>query len=201
MSQIEVDLVKTLHSIGAIQFGEFQLKSGLISPFYINLRKIISYPPLLRSITTSLYDKTKGCAFDLVCGVPYTALPIATCYSLDHNIPMIMRRKEKKNYGTKQDIEGVFNPGQRCLIIEDLITTGASILETAQALQAQGIVVADVVAIIDREQGGRDTLSKQFNVHTLFSLTELLQVLQTLPVLTPVEETIVKNLLLERGHA
>ena len=78
MSAFQTELVKTLYNIGAIQFGEFQLKSGLTSPFYINLRKIISYPRLLRLITTCLYEKTQRCSFDLVCGVPYTALPIAT---------------------------------------------------------------------------------------------------------------------------
>ncbi len=201
MSQFQIDLVKTLYKIGAIQFGEFQLKSGLTSPFYINLRKIISYPSLLRLIATCLYEKTKQCSFDLVCGVPYTALPIATCFSLDHDIPMIMRRKEKKDYGTKQSIEGVFHTGQRCLVIEDLITTGASILETTQELQAHGLIVTDVVALIDREQGGRENLAKQFNVHTLFGLTDLLHTLQTMHVLAPTEEDIVKALLLERGSA
>ena len=112
-----------------------------------------------------------------------------------------MRRKEKKDYGTKQSIEGEFQRGQRCLVIEDLITTGASILETTQELQAQGLVVTDVVALIDREQGGRNNLAKAFSVHTLFSLTDILHSLQSLQVLSEKEGGIVKQLLLERGHA
>src|SRR3989338_6838640 len=109
------NLISSLYQIGAIQLGEFKLKSGQTSSIYINLRKIISYPDLLRQMADAMWDQIKDCEFELICGVPYTALPIATCISLAHNIPMVMRRKEKKDYGTKQIIEGEFKRGQRCL--------------------------------------------------------------------------------------
>ncbi|TAK76794.1 MAG: orotate phosphoribosyltransferase [Gammaproteobacteria bacterium] len=168
-------IITSLYQIGAIQFGEFTLKSGQTSSVYVNLRKIISYPHLLRTIATAMWQKVQGCSFDLVCGVPYTALPIATCLSLDHNIPMIMRRKEKKEYGTKQLIEGEFKPQQRCLIIEDVVTTGSSILETAADLENSGLIVTDLVALIDREQGGKENLTQKYQLHTLFSLSDILQ--------------------------
>src|SRR5258708_4770918 len=151
-------LITSLYQIGAIQFGEFQLKSGQISSLYINLRKIISYPDLLRTISNRMWDALHDHAFDVVCGVPYTALPIATCLSLEHNIPMVMRRKEKKDYGTKQTVEGVFTPGQQCLVIEDVITTGGSIIETADELEKSGLCITHVIALIDREQGGKQAL-------------------------------------------
>lgn len=167
-------LITSLYDIGAIQFGEFTLKSGQTSSVYINLRKIISYPNILRNIARAMWDKVTGCQFDLVCGVPYTALPIATCLSLEHNIPMIMRRKEKKAYGTKQMIEGVYQSGQSCLIIEDVITTGGSIIETANELEQAGIKINDLVVLIDREQGGKENLEAKYRVHSLFTLSQIL---------------------------
>jgi len=175
-------LITSLYQIRAIQFGEFKLKSGEISPLYIDLRKIISYPTLLRDISLLMWEKINRVmpakagiqTFDLICGVPYTALPIATCLSLEHNIPMIMRRKEKKEYGTKKLIEGEFTPGQSCLIIEDVITTGSSILETVADLETVGLKIHDVIVLIDREQSAKENL-KKFNVHTVLSLSQILQ--------------------------
>ncbi len=188
-------LIFELYRIGAIQFGEFQLKSGQTSTIYLNLRKIISYPDLLRTIATAMWEKVQHCQFDLVCGVPYTALPIATCISLDHHLPMIMRRKEKKEYGTKQNIEGEFVAKQRCLIIEDVITTGSSLLETSTEIEQAGLIVHDVVALIDREQGGRDNLSKHYCVHTILSFSTILHSLLSSALLKSNEQQIVQTFL------
>jgi orotate phosphoribosyltransferase len=192
-------IITSLYQIGAIQFGEFTLKSGLTSPIYLNLRKIISYPDLLRTIAEAMWEKTQACEYDLVCGVPYTALPIATCLSLDHHIPMIMRRKEKKDYGTKQSIEGEFKVGQHCLIIEDVVTTGGSIIETATELENSGLQINDLVALIDREQGGKETLNKKYRLHTLFSLSEILHALLTSTFLNAKESSIIEQLLKEKS--
>lgn len=192
-------LIFSLYKIGAIQFGEFKLKSGLTSSIYINLRKIISYPDVLRSVADRMWEITQHCQFDLVCGVPYTALPIATCISLTHNIPMIMRRKEKKDYGTKQMIEGEFKPGQRCLIIEDIVTTGSSIIETADELENAGVQVNDLVALIDREQGGKANLEKKYKLHTVLSLSHILQTMLSSTLLTANERSLVEQFLLERS--
>lgn len=186
-------LIQSLYHIGAIQFGEFKLKSGQTSSIYINLRKIISYPAILRTVSDAMWEITRDCNYDLVCGVPYTALPIATCLSLDHDIPMVMRRKEKKDYGTKQMIEGVYTEGQRCLIIEDVITTGGSIIETAHDLEQAGIQIHDLVVLIDREQGGKENLEKKYRVHSILTLSNILQTLLTSTITSPDERKIIET--------
>ncbi len=195
-------LITTLYKIGAIKFGHFTLKSGQTSAIYLNLRQVISYPELLRSMSNLLWDKIRTCHFDSICGVPYTALPIATCMSLQHSVPMLIRRKEKKAYGTKQKIEGVFKPGQRCLIIEDVVTSGGSIIETATDLEEEGLKVGDVAVLIDREQGGKDNLNKKkYTMHAALTLTEVLQVLSNSTLVSEAERLIISQLLAEGAQA
>ena len=179
-------IILKLHEIGAIQFGSFTLKSKIVSPIYIDLRLCISLPKLLGSIAAQMFKSVKHLSFDLVCGVPYTALPIATAISLREDIPMVLRRKEIKDYGTKKALEGIFEKGQKCLIIEDIVTSGTSILETAESLKAEGLVITDAIVLIDREQGGRENLEKHgIELHSVFTLQQLLNTLQKEKILDP----------------
>lgn len=188
-------LIHSLYQIGAIKFGEFTLKSGQTSKIYLDLRQIVSYPQILRSVSNAIWQKVHSNHFDLVCGVPYTALPIATCISLLHNLPMIMRRKEKKSYGTKQQVEGKCVAGQNCLVIEDVITTGASILETVEDIIASELVVTDVAVLIDRQQGGKENLlKKNYKVHSVITMKEILHTLLHSTLLTPQDRAIVSSL-------
>lgn len=181
----EASLVLELFQIGALQFGDFTLKSGKKSKIYLDLRRIVSYPFILKSIAAAIWKKVNMLQFDYICGVPYTALPIATCISIEHHIPMIMRRKERKEYGTKQMIEGSYTAGQRCLIIEDVITTGSSLIETSNDIEKVGLKVQDVVALIDREEETLKELHDRYNVHTILKLSRILQILIESSLLNP----------------
>ncbi|MDN3507331.1 MAG: orotate phosphoribosyltransferase [Simkaniaceae bacterium] len=167
-----------LYEIGALKFGSFTLKSGMESPFYVDIRLIISYPELLKEIAQEMWTLIEKLTFDSVCGVPYTALPIATAISLDHNIPMLMKRKEEKTYGTKRIIEGVYESGQTTLIVEDIITSGKSIIETVGPLEDTGLKITDIAVLINREQGGvKKVEALGYKIHALFSISELLDLI------------------------
>ena len=185
MQSLLDDLIQQLYHIEAVKFGDFTLKSGIQSPIYIDLRVIVSYPNLIKLVSEIMWQMAQPLSFDNICGVPYTALPIATCLSITHDVPMLMRRKEAKNYGTKKLIEGVMQPQQKCLIIEDVITSGGSVLETATVLREQQLQVTDTLVLIDRAQGGAENLAKQgvtaHSITTLPNLFSRLTQLQEIP--------------------
>ncbi len=117
------------YKLGIIKFGRFTLKSGIESPFYVDLRPLASDPKILKNLANYLLEMLPLDNFDLICGVPYAALPMATAMSLESYIPLIIKRKEAKNYGTKKLIEGIYQKGQNCLLVEDVITSGKSLID------------------------------------------------------------------------
>jgi len=168
------ELVDELYKIGCFKFGSFKLKSGMVTPFYIDLRLIISYPDLLKKIGEALWHKMQSISCDRICGVPYNGLPIATAISLSHHIPMLLKRKEAKEYGTKKQIEGLFHEGETCVVVEDVIVSGKSILETIEPLEDNGLKVEHVFVIVDRQQGGKQILEKQgLIVNSLLTVSEI----------------------------
>jgi orotate phosphoribosyltransferase len=189
-------LIYSLYDIGSVKFGDFTLKSNEQSQIYIDLRVIISYPDVLRAVSEAIWQQVNAFEFDRICGVPYTALPIATCLSLQQNIPMVMRRKEKKEYGTKRQIEGHFEIGQHCLIVEDIITSGESIIETGNDLEIVGLKVRDIAVLINRDAGGKENLNKHhYRLNAAFTLKEMLQTLTQYEKITPADHTIIHSLL------
>ncbi|KAH9510403.1 hypothetical protein Btru_043083 [Bulinus truncatus] len=172
-------LVVRLHEINAVKFGDFKLKSGIQSPVYFDLRVIMSHPDVMVNVARLLWEKVSTLNFKSVCGVPYTALPFATIISAENKIPMLIRRKEAKSYGTKKLIEGDYSDGDSCLIVEDVVSSGSSILETAEALKEAGLVVSEAVVLLNREQGGYEKLeSAGIKLHSVFTITDVLKILK-----------------------
>ncbi len=167
------------YKLEIIKFGKFTLKSGIESPFYVDLRPLASDPKILKKLAEHLLEiLPKDNKLDLICGVPYAALPMATVMSLLSEIPLIMKRKEAKGYGTKKLIEGIYKQGQSCLLVEDVITSGKSLLETIAEVEKEGMKVSDIVVVLDRQQGGKELLEqKGYRVHTLFTITEVVKIL------------------------
>ena len=172
-----------LFNIGAIKFGKFRLKlhdqypDAPLSPIYIDLRILRSFPSAMET-TISLYDQlASGLRFDFYADVPTAATPIVAILSYKNKIPMISPRKEEKQHGMRRQIDGVFSKGQIVLLIDDLITRADSKLETISILEENGLIVRDVVVLIDREQGGVQQLKMRgYDCHVAFGLKELLQI-------------------------
>ena len=168
-------LADSLLSAGCIKFGEFTLKSGLKSPIYIDLRRIISYPRLLASIARAYLPILSTLHFSRLAGLPYAAIPIATAISLAGNYPMIYPRKEAKAYGTKAEIEGEYHPGETVVVIDDLATTGGSKFEAIEKLTGAGLVVKDVIVLVDRQSGAKESLHQAgYSLHAVLTIGQLL---------------------------
>lgn len=172
-------LIEKLFTIGAIQEGEFTLKSGVQSPIYIDMRRVISYPELLQHVVDLMWHQIHEKDFHHLGGVPYAALPIASGMAVLYQKPMVMTRKEIKDHGTKRQIEGVYKQGDIVLIIEDIVTSGSSIFETVDQLTREGLLVNDVVVFLDREQGAKEQLVKKgINLHAVCTLSDVLDILK-----------------------
>jgi len=169
-------LADALLEAGCIRFGQFTLKSGLQSPLYIDLRQLISTPRLLEQVAAAYLPILRGLTFDRLAGLPYAAIPIATAISLQGGWPLLYPRKEAKTYGTRAEIEGRYQAGERAVVIDDLATTGGSKFEAIEKLTAAGLQVRDVVVLIDRQSGATEALSQAgYCLHAVLRLEEMLE--------------------------
>jgi uridine monophosphate synthetase len=168
-------LADGLLAAGCVKFGEFTLKSGLKSPIYIDLRQVITYPRLLEQVGAAYLPILRELEFQRIAALPYAAIPIATAISLAGNYPMIYPRKEAKDYGTKAGIEGQYHSGETVVVIDDIATTGGSKFEAIEKLTGAGLVVRDVVVLIDRQSGAKEALEQAgFHLHVVMTISGLL---------------------------
>jgi uridine monophosphate synthetase len=180
------ELILALHEIGAFRFGDFVLKDGRHSPFYVDLRALISHPTVLALAARALLRCSSGLPHDRIAGIPYAGLPLAIAMSLESGKPLVYARKEAKAYGTKKQVEGEFNAGDRALMIDDVITTGGAKIEAAEPLRQAGLVVEDIVVVLDRQTKAETALAQHgLRLHRVFRIDEALDHLQSTGRISP----------------
>jgi len=190
------DLILLLHQVGCVQFGNFTLASGKQSPIYIDLRRMSASPVLLQLAARAYANLLRPLKFDHLAAVPYAALTIGTAVALATGSSLIYPRKEAKAHGTGKTVEGVFAAGDTALVIEDLVTSGGSVLTAIEQLQAAQLAVTDVAVLIDREQGGPQNLAAAgYRLHAALQISTILAVLHQAGKISTEQFETVKNYL------
>lgn len=161
MDEQRKNLLKLLTTHQVIQFGKFTLASGRESDYYVDMKKAITDPRILSQIGEMMAEKIKDEMVDKVAGPAMGAVPIATAVSLTSGIPMLMIRKSKKGYGTSKLIEGELKQDDRVVVVEDVTTTGNSLLKAVEAVKDSGGLVVRALVAVDREEGARENLLKK----------------------------------------
>lgn len=175
---VELETCKILNKIGALQFGAFKLSSGKISPYYIDLRIVPSFPDAFKTITDFyvefIEDEIGVKSFERVAGIPVAGIPFTSLIAHSLKKPFLYIRKGVRLHGRQRRIEGIIAPGDRVLLVDDLATTGLSLRKAAQAIVAEGGIVTDAVVLLDRQEGGKQNLAKDgIRLHALLDVTEI----------------------------
>lgn len=185
---VTIELCKILNKIGALKFGAFKLTSGKISPYYVDLRIIPSFPDAFQRICDFYVDFVSDDIgernFERIAGIPVAGIPFAAMIAYSLKKPFLYIRKGVRLHGRQRRIEGILSPGDRVLLIDDLVTTGLSLRKAAKAVMAEGGVVTETVVLIDRQEGGKGKLEKNgLKLHALLNISEIVGTLSELGAL------------------
>jgi len=176
---LDEELPKILIHTGALKFGVFTLSGGKLSPYYLDLRIVPSFPDAFRTSIELLVKATKTIPIiDKIGGIPTGGLPWASVLAYSVSKPLVYVRKEVKHHGREKMVEGMLAPGDKILLVDDVITTGHNVLGALQTLRAEGGVVDQALVLVDREEGGREHLQKEGV--TLHSVTRISQIAERL---------------------
>ncbi|MEL4305335.1 orotate phosphoribosyltransferase [Methanococcoides sp. LMO-2] len=154
------ELIEALKACGAVKFGEFTLASGKKSKYYIDIKKASSDPGTLKIIAKQAAALIKEMDIDIVGGVALGGVPIATAVSLETNMPLLLIRKSAKEYGTGGRFVGDAEEGDRIILLEDVTTSGGSVLEAIGAIREAGCIIDKVITVVDREDGATENLGE-----------------------------------------
>lgn len=161
--QAEDELCDILLRTGSLKFGTFKLASGSLSSYYIDLRLIPSDPEAFRRVVgfySSVLEPSLAKQVQRLAGIPTAGIAYAAVLAFNLTKPFLYVRKEQKEHGRGKRIEGVLKPGDKVLVLDDVITTGKNVVEAAEAIRAEGGVVEDALVLLDRQQGGGTNLKK-----------------------------------------
>lgn len=177
MTDYKSKLIELLKENDVIKFGDFTLSSGKKSDYYVDMKKAITEPEILECVAYLITEKIDD-DIDKIAGPALGAVPIATATSLISKKPMLMIRKEKKSYGTSKQIEGQLNENDNVIIVEDVTTTGGSLLKAIDVIEDNGGKIVKAFVIVDREEGAKDTFTKRdISFESLLTVSEFKQYL------------------------
>lgn len=175
-----IEICQVLRKTNAIEFGTFRLPHGKITPYYIDLRVIPSFPDAFSKVIEIFVEAVRSEvgveSFDRIAGIPTAGLPLSaiTAYLLKR--PFIYIRQKQRLKGRERRVEGIIMPGDRVLLVDDLVTTGLSLKNSALAVRAEGGIVSDAFVLLDREEGGREMLAKiGVNLHSVLRIRDVAQ--------------------------
>ena len=164
-------LKQLLKDMKVVQTGEFTLASGRKSNYFVNIKRASTNPQVLREIGKAMAPYVGDAK---IAGMALGAVPLAVAVALETNRPFVMVRKEPKDHGTKELIEGDVSPGEKFIIVEDVATTGGSTLKVVSALREVGANVSRAVVVVDRQEGAREMLTEHgIELISLFTVKDL----------------------------
>ncbi|HZY47931.1 MAG TPA: orotate phosphoribosyltransferase [Candidatus Bathyarchaeia archaeon] len=183
---IEDDFSKMLLRTGALQFGMFTLSGGRLSPYYLDLRVIPSFPDSFRTCSDLLAKSARSLeGVDKIGGIPTGGLPWASVLAYSLAKPLVYTRKDVKLHGRERTVEGILTPGERVLLVDDVITTGKNIVTALQSIRGEGGVVEDALVLLDREEGGEEHLQQEgVKLHSVARISSVAQKLLDMDAIT-----------------
>jgi orotate phosphoribosyltransferase len=170
----EKNVAEALREADAVLRGEFELSSGRTSDYYVDKYVFETQPEALRVVGRAIAEKVHETGADRIGGVALGGVPLAAVASVESGIPYVIARKEAKEYGTANSVEGKLEESDRVVVVEDIVTTGSSAVEAVEKLRAAGATVEDIIVVVDRQEGGRENVENAgLRMHALTTAEEL----------------------------